>query len=92
MLRPRRLSRRWTKILVVVSLLAAAGAMGLASIEPSNDRDWLPEQAVLPEITFEGDIVRIRNVRDFRHHADGSVTPAYDDRTYDLRKKIGRAS
>jgi len=55
--------------------------MGSAAIEPSNDRDWRPEQAVLPEITFEGDVVRIRNVRDSRHHADGSATPAYDDRT-----------
>lgn len=86
MLKPRKLNRRRMRILVVVSLLGAVGAMGLASVEPSNDRDWMPEQAVLPEITFEGDIVRIRNVRDFRHHADGSVTPAYDDRTYDLRK------
>ncbi len=73
-------------ILVVACLLTAVAAMGLASIEPSNDRDWRPEQAVLPEITFEGDVVRIRNVRNFRHHADGSATPAYDDRTYDLRK------
>ena len=72
--------------MVVACLLTAVAAMGLASIEPSNDRDWRPEQAVLPEIAFEGDVVRIRNVRNFRHHADGSATPAYDDRTYDLRK------
>src|SRR5690606_15322805 len=45
--------------------------------------DALP---ILPEITLEGDVVRIRNVRNLRHHADGSATPAYDDRTYDLRK------
>jgi len=32
------------------------------------------------------DLVRIRDVRDFRHDADGVVVEAWDDRTYDLRK------
>lgn len=81
MLRSRTLKRRRRRVLVVACLLVAAAAMGSAAIEPSNDRDWRPEQAVLPEITFEDDVVRIRNVRDSRHHADGSATPAYDDRT-----------
>jgi len=86
MVRSRTVNRRWRTISVVACLLVAAAAMSFASIEPSNDRDWRPEQAVLPEITFDGDVVRIRNVRNFRHHADGSATRAYDDRTYDLRK------
>ena len=55
-------------------------------IEPSNDREWQPEVAVLPYATFEGDLVTVHNIRNFDYRTETDFTPHYDDRTYDLTK------
>lgn len=53
---------------------------------PSNDRDWQPEVAVLPYATFDGDFVTVHNIRNFDYRTETDFTPAYYDRTFDLRK------
>ncbi len=53
-------------------------------IEPSNDREWQPEVAVLPYATFDGDLVTVHNIRNFDYRTETDFTPAYYDRTYDL--------
>jgi Domain of unknown function (DUF4105) len=55
-------------------------------IEPSNDREWQQEVAVLPYATFEGDLVTVHNIRNFDYRTETEFTPAYYDRTYDLTK------
>jgi hypothetical protein len=58
---------------------------GFAAIRPSNDRNWVTEQAVLPAVTFHGDsLVTVHNVRNF-DWSDSVPAPRYYDRTYDLR-------
>ncbi len=53
---------------------------------PSNDRDWSPETAVLPYATFDGDLVTVHNIRNFDYRNETDFTPAYYDRTFDLRR------
>lgn len=53
---------------------------------PSNDRVWQPDVAVLPYATFEGDLVTVHNIRNFEYRSETDFTPAYYDRTFDLRK------
>jgi hypothetical protein len=53
---------------------------------PSNDRDWQPEVAVLPYATFDGDLVTVHNIRNFEYRTETDFTPAYYDRTFDLKK------
>ena len=53
---------------------------------PSNDRDWQPEVAVLPYATLNGDLVTVHNIRNFDYRTETDFTPAYYDRTFDLRK------
>ncbi|HSF11184.1 MAG TPA: DUF4105 domain-containing protein [Nitrospirales bacterium] len=53
-------------------------------IEPSNDRQWQPEVAVLPYATFDGNLVTVHNIRNFDYRTETDFTPAYYDRTYDL--------
>ncbi|MGH8550615.1 MAG: DUF4105 domain-containing protein [Blastocatellia bacterium] len=68
---------------------AAAFALVLAvwgSATPSNDRDWQPEVAVLPYATFDGDRVTVHNIRNFDYRTETDFTPAYYDRTFDLRR------
>ena len=57
-----------------------------SAIEPSNDREWQPEVAVLPYATFDGDLVTVHNIRNFDYRTETDFTPSYYDRTYDLTK------
>ncbi|MDR4461671.1 MAG: DUF4105 domain-containing protein [Nitrospirales bacterium] len=53
-------------------------------IEPSNDRKWQPEVAVLPYATFDGNLITVHNIRNFDYRTETDFTPAYYDHTYDL--------
>ena len=53
---------------------------------PRNDRDWQPEVAVLPYATIKGDLVTVHNIRNFDYRTETDFTPAYYDRTFDLRR------
>ncbi len=57
-----------------------------SSIQPSNDRIWQPEVAILPYATHKGNLVTIHNIRNFDYRTESDFTPAYYDRTYDLTK------
>ncbi len=54
------------------------------SIPPSNNRDWQPDNAVLPYATFEGDRVTVHNIRNADYRSETDYTLAYYDRTFDL--------
>ena len=58
------------------------------SIEPSNQRDWQTEVAVLPYATREGDLVTLHNVRNFDYRSEQDFVARYDDRTFDLRALV----
>lgn len=68
--------------LVAVAALAVIGAAAL--VRPSNDRPWLPGQAVLAYASFERDSVTIHNMRNFTYGPDGAAVRAYENRAYDL--------
>lgn len=76
-----KVRKRW---IVLALLIVAVGWW--ASIRPSNQRDWAPDNAVLPYAEFAGDSVRVRNVRNASYVTTDSFTVAYDDRAYDLRE------
>jgi len=73
----------------------AAGAFAAAfllllvwwsTIRPSNNRDWQPEVAVLPYATIDGDLITLHNMRNFEYRSETDFTPAYYDKTFDLRR------
>jgi hypothetical protein len=55
------------------------------SIEPSNERGWQAEVAVLPYGTRDGDLVTLHNVRNFDYRTEQDFEARYDHRTFDLR-------
>jgi hypothetical protein len=55
-----------------------------ASIQPSNERDWQTEVAVLPYATRDGDLVTLHNVRNFEYRTEQDFVPRYEDRVFDL--------
>jgi hypothetical protein len=51
-----------------------------ATIQPSHDRNWAPEVAVMPRAQIEGDRIRIEGVRDFKYESRENFTPRYKTR------------
>lgn len=78
------------KILKVVTVLILTIAIGycilILTVRPSNTRDWSVDQAVLPTVSIENNLVHIKNVRNFSYASTTSYTPAYYDKTYDINK------
>jgi Domain of unknown function (DUF4105) len=79
---------RWRAFAAYVVLFAVLVGWW-RGIEPSNDRDWQTDVAVLPYATIDGDLVTVRNIRNFAYRSETDYTPAYYDRTFDLRKLEG---
>ncbi len=76
--------RRIGLILFLLTFLATLG--WYFSIQPSHNRDWQTDVAILPYADFDGDLVHLHNVRNFDYRSETDFTPAYYDRTYDLSK------
>ncbi|HUP46310.1 MAG TPA: DUF4105 domain-containing protein, partial [Thermoanaerobaculia bacterium] len=80
----------WRGVVTVTVVLAAVLLSLLLSVrflrKPSNERQWHPAQAVLARVAVRGDLVEIRNVRDFGYRTESDFDARYFDRTYDLRE------
>jgi len=82
--------KRWRWRMAGVFLLAFAAALGwYFSLEPSNDRDWQADVAVLPYATVDGDFVTVHNIRNFDYRSELDYQPAYYDRRFDVSKLEG---
>jgi hypothetical protein len=77
-----RLGRAAVVWLAVVAPLGC-GALGR---QPSNWRDWSPDQALLPYAEINGDIVHVHNVRNCTYLTADTYVLGYYDKTYDLSK------
>ena len=80
------LRRGWRQALVVYGVTLVAVLGWWASLRPSNDRAWAPEVARLAHATVDGDLVTVHDIRNFDYRSETDFTPAYYDRTFDLRK------
>jgi hypothetical protein len=79
------LQRRWRTLLGFAAVFALLVTWFLL-IPPSNDREWAPEVAVMPSATVKGNLVEIRNIRNFEYRTATEFTPRYYDKTFDLDK------
>jgi hypothetical protein len=78
--------RRRLRTLVVFLLVFAGLVAWFFSLKPSNNRDWAPEVAVLPSTEVSGNLVTIKNIRNFDYRTVNDFTPRYYDKTFDLDK------
>ena len=72
-----------------LAVLAVALLVVLAywrTLQPSNDRDWAPEVARAPRATIAGDLVTLHDIRNFDYRTETDFSPAYYDRTFDVRR------
>jgi hypothetical protein len=71
-------------ILAGAALLLLGGVAWLGALEPSNERDWAPDHAVPPHARLDQSRARVTGVRNFEYGPEGRVTPAFEERTFDL--------
>ncbi len=57
-----------------------------SNIEASNDRAWQADVAMLPSAEIEGDVITLRNVRNFTYRSESDYTPHWYDKTVDLKQ------
>jgi hypothetical protein len=57
-----------------------------STIEPSNDRTWQNDVAVLPSADIDGDLITLRNIRDFEYRSETDYTPRWTEKTVDLQQ------
>ncbi|MGC3960897.1 MAG: DUF4105 domain-containing protein [Verrucomicrobiota bacterium] len=53
-------------------------------LKPSNDRNWIPDLAVLPYAEFSGDRVTIHNIRNCDYRSETDFDVRHYDRTFNL--------
>lgn len=79
--------RRWRWRAVGVYVVLCAGlAVRWWGLEPTNDRNWQTDLAVLARATIDGDKVTVHNIRNFDYRSETDYTPAFYDKTFDLRE------
>ncbi|QED27850.1 DUF4105 domain-containing protein [Microvenator marinus] len=74
---------RKQSVSLILSIAASVGFFW-ATHEPSNQRQWSPIASKTAYAEIEGSKVHLKNVRNFRHHEDGTAEQAWYDATYDV--------
>jgi hypothetical protein len=77
--------RRWKPALALYGVALLAGLGWWVSLRPSNERAWAPEVARTAHATIDGERVTVHDIRNFDYRSETDFTPAYYDRTFDLR-------
>ncbi len=71
-------------LLSILCALTLAFLLVLLTQRPSNDRDWAPDVAILPEGVLSGSKLTLRNIRAFRYREDGTFSERRFDRVISL--------
>ena len=80
--------RRW-RGLALYGMAFAAALAWYFNLAPSNDRDWVTENAVLPRATVAGKLITVHNIRNFSYRSETDFTLAYYDKRFDLDQLVG---
>jgi len=56
----------------------------LSTQNASSERNWTLDQQVLPTTEIDGDLVHIKNIRNFVYESTATYTPQYYDKTFNL--------
>ncbi|RYD19823.1 MAG: DUF4105 domain-containing protein, partial [Verrucomicrobiaceae bacterium] len=80
--------RNGSRRLVVVGLLAGVMAWWFSQ-KPRDDRQWLADVDRTASVDVQGDVVTLRNVRNFEYRTETDYTPHWETRTVDLKDLEG---
>jgi hypothetical protein len=60
-----------------------------SGLQPSHERNWIPELARLPSIARQGDAITVANLRDFRWRTEEDYDQRWETRRYNLAAITG---
>jgi hypothetical protein len=75
--------------MAVFAVLVAGLAAWWQRLAPSNERQWADDVAHMADATVEGNLVTLRNVRNFDWRSPTDYTVRWETRRYDLDKLCG---
>lgn len=70
---------------ILAAILIVAYLTLLLLFRPSNDRVWAQDHARFPEVTPAGEMLTVKDLRDFRYAGSGAITENWKTETYDLK-------
>jgi hypothetical protein len=77
--------RRWLPVAITAGGFALVLAWWLA-LQPSNDRDWQPDLAVLAHAETNGNRITLRNIRNCVYRTETDFDVRHYDKDFDLDK------
>ena len=80
-------SRHGWPLLLLAGLLLGWW-LAWTTIQPSHDREWRPEVAVMPRIRIEGDRILVSGYRNFEYRSVDDFTVRHEDRELSLSKLV----
>lgn len=78
MIKPRR------RTFFIISILTLVITVWQQAIPPENERDWKISVARLPQISVNGNEIKISNIRNFIYRSETDFTPRYYSKTFNL--------
>ena len=76
--------RRTLGAKAVFAALFLGVVVWFSTIQPSHDRPWRPEVAVMPRAFIDGDRIRITGVRNFEYRSRDDFDVRYEEREVSL--------
>ena len=73
-------------VAAAIVLLLGLLAWWKLGVRPSNERQWMPEVARQTQGAVDGDILTLRNVRNFEWRSRTDFDPRWETRVYDLSR------
>ena len=68
----------------IISSLSLAITIWQQAIPPTNDRNWQVSVARLPQVSINGNDVKISNIRNFDYRSETDFTPRYYSKHFNL--------
>lgn len=68
----------------IIGVIIIAYAVFAFLTPPKTHRDWTVDEAIQPEISITGNLVTIKNIRNFIYRTTSDYTPRYYDKTFDI--------
>jgi len=68
----------------IISILFLFFGAIWARRKPSNDRDWSPDQRILPYVNIVGNNAHIHNIRNFKYKTEYDYEKQYYDKVFNL--------
>lgn len=79
--------RKIFKVLLIgILLLILSYTLFVLFTRPSANRDWVADQSVLAQTTFDNNLVHIKNIRNTNYRTTTDFDIRYYDKTFDLDK------